>query len=123
MLVLTRKLQQQIKIGDQITVTVLRVKGNTVRIGVAAPRDVRVIRGELPKGTANEQPAALDSTTLGESDGDEADQTAESAGAEVANYAAPAQPHATPRLPQLRKFDRHGAAPLKQLIAGSVLAK
>jgi carbon storage regulator CsrA len=47
-LVLTRKFQQQIKIGDQITVTVLRVKGNTVRIGVDAPREVRVVRGELP---------------------------------------------------------------------------
>ena len=48
MLVLTRKLQQQIKIGDQITVTILRVKGNTVRVGIDAPRDVRVVRGELP---------------------------------------------------------------------------
>src|SRR5262249_12920385 len=49
MLVLTRKLQQQIKIGEQITVTILRVKGNTVRVGITAPREVRVIRGELPK--------------------------------------------------------------------------
>src|SRR5436190_7423213 len=49
MLVLTRKLQQQIKIGDQITVTILRVKGNTVRVGITAPREVRVVRGELPK--------------------------------------------------------------------------
>ncbi len=47
MLVLTRKLQQQIKIGDQITVTILRVKGSTVRIGIDAPREVRVVRGEL----------------------------------------------------------------------------
>src|SRR5262249_23296104 len=49
MLVLTRKLQQQIKIGDEITVTILKVKGNTVRVGITAPRAVRVIRGELPK--------------------------------------------------------------------------
>ena len=52
MLVLTRKLQQQIKIGEQITVTILRVKGNTVRVGVQAPREVRVVRGELPKNAA-----------------------------------------------------------------------
>ena len=45
MLVLTRKLQQQVKIGDHITVTILRVKGHTVRIGIDAPRDVRVVRG------------------------------------------------------------------------------
>jgi carbon storage regulator CsrA len=48
MLVLTRKLQQQIKIGDNITVTILKVKGSTVRVGIAAPRDVRVVRSELP---------------------------------------------------------------------------
>lgn len=50
MLVLTRKLQQQIKIGDDIIVTVLKVKGNTVRIGIDAPRDVRIVRAELPIG-------------------------------------------------------------------------
>ncbi len=48
MLVLTRKLQDQIRIGENITITILRVKGNTVRIGLDAPRDVRVMRGELP---------------------------------------------------------------------------
>ena len=41
MLVLTRKLQEKIRVGNDITITVLRVKGNTVRIGVEAPRDVR----------------------------------------------------------------------------------
>jgi carbon storage regulator CsrA len=49
MLVLTRKLQEKIRIGSDITITVLRVKGNTVRIGVEAPRDVRVVRGELAR--------------------------------------------------------------------------
>jgi carbon storage regulator CsrA len=52
MLVLSRKQQQQIKIGEQITVTILRVSGSTVRVGIQAPRDVRVIRGELPKEDA-----------------------------------------------------------------------
>jgi len=47
MLVLSRKLSQQIHIDDRITVTVLRVKGNSVRLGIEAPRDVRVVRGEL----------------------------------------------------------------------------
>ena len=47
MLVLSRKVDQQIKIGDDITVTVVRVEGNRVRIGVSAPRDVRILRGEL----------------------------------------------------------------------------
>jgi carbon storage regulator CsrA len=48
MLVLSRKLNEQIRIGENITVTILRVKGNTVRVGVDAPRSVRVIRSELP---------------------------------------------------------------------------
>lgn len=48
MLVLTRKLQEQIRIGDNITITILRVKGRSVRVGIEAPRDVRLVRGELP---------------------------------------------------------------------------
>ncbi|QDV45195.1 Carbon storage regulator [Stieleria neptunia] len=47
MLVLSRKVDQQIKIGDDVTVTVVRVEGNRVRIGISAPRDVRILRGEL----------------------------------------------------------------------------
>ena len=48
MLVLTRKLNEQIHIGDQVTVTVLRIHGNTVRLGIDAPKNIRVRRGELP---------------------------------------------------------------------------
>lgn len=49
MLVLSRKQQQDIIIGDDIKITVLKVKGNTVRLGIEAPRDIRVVRGELPR--------------------------------------------------------------------------
>ncbi len=48
MLVLSRKTRQQIRIGDDITVTILVVKGQVVRVGIEAPRDVRVLRAELP---------------------------------------------------------------------------
>jgi carbon storage regulator CsrA len=47
MLVLTRKLNEEILIGDDIKITLVRIKGNTVRVGIEAPRDVRVKRGEL----------------------------------------------------------------------------
>ncbi len=47
MLVLTRKSQQRIRIGNDITVTILKVRGNAVSVGIEAPRDVRVVRGEL----------------------------------------------------------------------------
>jgi carbon storage regulator len=49
MLVLTRKIHEQIMIGSDVIVTIVRVHGNAVRIGIEAPRDVRVIRGELPR--------------------------------------------------------------------------
>lgn len=48
MLVLTRKTQEKIQIGDNIVLTILRVKGQAVRVGIEAPRDVRVLRSELP---------------------------------------------------------------------------
>lgn len=47
MLVLTRKLDEQILIGDDIKITLLRVRGNSVRIGIEAPRSTRIVRGEL----------------------------------------------------------------------------
>jgi carbon storage regulator CsrA len=47
MLVLTRKTQEQIQIGNNITITILRVKGQSVQIGIEAPREVRVLRSEL----------------------------------------------------------------------------
>lgn len=53
MLVLTRKKQERIQIGDSVTITVVRIKGNTVRVGIEAPKDVRVVRGELVKENAS----------------------------------------------------------------------
>ena len=47
MLVLTRKSQETIRIGDNITISILKVKGRAVRIGIEAPGKVRVVRGEL----------------------------------------------------------------------------
>jgi carbon storage regulator CsrA len=60
MLVLTRKVSEQIKIGNDIVITVLRVKGQSVRIGIEAPRGVRVLRAELPDA----KPAAPTVTTI-----------------------------------------------------------
>ncbi|MFV0275876.1 MAG: carbon storage regulator CsrA [Parahaliea sp.] len=47
MLILTRRVGETLMVGDDITVTVLGVKGNQVRIGVNAPRDVAVHREEI----------------------------------------------------------------------------
>lgn len=47
MLVLSRKAQEKIKIGDDITITILKLKGKTVRVGIEAPNCTQVLRGEL----------------------------------------------------------------------------
>lgn len=47
MLILTRRVQEALMIGDNVTVTVLSVKGNQVRLGIDAPRDVEVHREEI----------------------------------------------------------------------------
>jgi carbon storage regulator len=47
MLVLTRKSNQSIVIGDDIVITVLEVRGDQIRIGITAPRDVQVHREEV----------------------------------------------------------------------------
>ena len=47
MLVLTRKLMEKLFIGDDICITVVRLEGGQVRLGIDAPRDVTVVRAEL----------------------------------------------------------------------------
>ena len=47
MLILTRRVGETLKIGDDVNVTVLGVKGNQVRIGVDAPKEVAVHREEI----------------------------------------------------------------------------
>lgn len=46
MLVLTRKLNEEIQIGHDVRLIVLRTKSGSVRLGIEAPREIRVIRGE-----------------------------------------------------------------------------
>ena len=55
MLILTRRVGETLMIGDEVTVTVLGVKGNQVRIDVNAPRDVAVHREEIYERIKSEQ--------------------------------------------------------------------
>ena len=58
MLVLTRKLGEVIRVGDAVSVHVLEVRGNQVRLGVEAPADVRIYREEVYRAIQEEQSAA-----------------------------------------------------------------
>ena len=60
MLVLTRKIGQQVRIGDSIVVSVLECGGNKVSVGIDAPPDVRVLRGEIHRLSAPGVKSAVD---------------------------------------------------------------
>jgi carbon storage regulator len=72
MLVLSRKPGEKVVIADEIRITVLSVQGNRIRLGIEAPGEYRVLRGELanwgnasPAPTATEVPPTFESACAG----------------------------------------------------------
>lgn len=60
MLVLSRKSMQSVTIGSDIRITIIRLEGNQVRIGIEAPRDVRILRDELAEGYEETPPRSVE---------------------------------------------------------------
>ncbi len=56
MLVLTRKIEEGVKIGPDIEVRILHVKGNKVRLGIIAPNNLVILRSERPDKPPDERP-------------------------------------------------------------------
>jgi carbon storage regulator len=58
MLVLSRRSKESIVVGDRITVTVVEIRGNQVRLAIEAPKEIRVLRTELIDAAAGKTVAA-----------------------------------------------------------------
>ena len=64
MLVLTRKLNETILIGDNIEITVVSISGDTVRLGIEAPREVKILRREVYEEIQRQNREAVAGTEL-----------------------------------------------------------
>ncbi|MCM1565419.1 MAG: carbon storage regulator CsrA [Dehalobacter sp.] len=68
MLVLSRKINERIMIGDDIEVVVVAVVGDQVRIGIEAPKDIKILRSEVYEEVQNQNVKASAASKLSEAD-------------------------------------------------------
>ncbi|HQT43173.1 MAG TPA: carbon storage regulator CsrA [Halothiobacillus sp.] len=71
MLILTRRIGEVLRVGDDVSITVLGIKGNQVRIGIDAPKDVSVHREEIYQRIKNEGNSPEGTNQVPDADHDE----------------------------------------------------
>lgn len=64
MLVLTRRAEEKIQIGDNIVISVLEVEGGSVKIGIEAPKEIQIFRMEIIEQIRNENIQAAEKATV-----------------------------------------------------------
>jgi carbon storage regulator len=64
MLILSRKINEKIMIGDDVSVSIIEIRGDQVRLGVTAPKNVKVFRREVFDAIKAENKAAAESTPV-----------------------------------------------------------
>jgi len=64
MLILSRKINEKVIIGDDITISIIEVRGDQVRLGIDAPKKIRVFRQEVFEAIKNENKAASESASI-----------------------------------------------------------
>ena len=67
MLVLSRKLNEKIRLGDDIEITIVAISGDTVRLGINAPRDLKILRSEIYEEIQRQNREAVTGNELGQS--------------------------------------------------------
>lgn len=63
MLILSRKVDEKIRIGDEVTITVIGIQGDQVKLGIEAPKNVKVFRQEVFEAIQNENKLAATQNT------------------------------------------------------------
>ena len=89
MLVLSRKSTERITIGENITIEVRRIAGNRVTLAIDAPRDIRILRGELEAAAKAFEPAEEETLTATEAPAADTADTTEPAAYHVSHHRAP----------------------------------